>query len=100
MGEVPVPDNMPGISLKQGLGWKFVALFLRKNSKPIMNKQLNYIIGISAMDIIVIIILGLENDPGCSGHTNKGSDRKQSDFGKLASPNNSFFVLFSSLDFL
>ena len=43
------------------------------------------------MDKIVVIIPGLENDPGCRGHTCKGPDSKQRYFGKFASPSSSLF---------
>ena len=56
-----------------------------------MSKQLQNIIGISAMDKIVIIILWLKSNPGSNSHRNKGSNRQQSDFGKIASPSNGLF---------
>ena len=43
------------------------------------------------MDKIVVITLGLENDPGCRGYTYKGPDSKQRDLGKLVSPCNGLF---------
>ena len=56
-----------------------------------MSKQLQNIIGIRAVDKIVIVILWLKSNPGNNRHRNKGSNRKQRDFGKLASPSNGLF---------
>ena len=74
------------------MNWpKSIAFFFRKNCGPMMSKQLQNIIGISAMDKLVIIIMWLTNNPGSRGHRNKGSNSKQGDFGKLASPSNCLF---------
>ena len=43
------------------------------------------------MDKIVVIILGLKDDPGCRGHTYKGPNSKQRDLGKFDSPGNALF---------
>ena len=56
-----------------------------------VSKELKNIIGIRAIDKTVVIILGLKNDPCCSGHTNKSSNSKQRDLGKFASPRNGLF---------
>jgi len=56
-----------------------------------VSKKLQNIIGIRAMDKMVVIISGLKNDPGCRGHTYKGPNSKQCNFGKFASPSNGFF---------
>ena len=56
-----------------------------------MSKQLQNIIGIRAMDKIVIIIMWLTNNPGSRSYRNKSSNSKQGDFGKLAPPSNGLF---------
>ena len=62
-----------------------------------LSKKLKNIIGIRAMRKIVVIIFGLRNDPGCSGHTNESPNSKQRDLGKFASPGNGLFsVVFDS----
>ena len=58
-----------------------------------MSKKLQNIIGISAMDGILVNNFGLKNNPCRSGHTCKGLDSKQRDLGKFASPSNSLFCV-------
>ena len=66
-----------------------------------MSKKLQKIIGINAMDEILVSNLGLENNPCRSGHTCKGLNSKQRDLGKFASPSNGLFcVVFEFLVFL
>ena len=76
LGEVPVPDNLLGISLKYRVGQKILPFFFAKTADQMMSKQLQNIIGIRAMDKLVIIMMRLTNNPGSHSHRNKGSNSK------------------------
>ena len=56
-----------------------------------VSQELENIIGIRAMDVIVIIGLGLKKDPCSRGYSDKGLNSKKRNLGKLASPCNRLF---------
>ena len=77
--------------LNDELAEKSLPFLLAKKHGPMVSKELQNVIDIRAMDKTVDIILGLKNDPGCSGHTHKGPNSIQPNFGKFASPSNGLF---------
>ena len=73
--------------------------FLRENSGPMVSEELENIIGIRAMDVIVIIGLGLKMTPAAEATVIRALTAKSVIFANLHLQAIAFLVLFLSLDF-